>query len=657
MGQMGKQRIAILGGGIAGLVAAFEISDDPSWADNYDVTVYQLGWRLGGKCASGRNAEQYQRIEEHGLHILLGFYENAFRVIKQAYAELKRPPGAPLATWQDALKPQSYIVLMEQLRGGNFEPWSLPFPTNSDEPGTGGVLPTPWAIVQMIIGWLKTLLTQSARLPDDKLDTAEALATSRDHDGLFAELERVHDFVHQMEANDLEDDIDWRRIYCGFDLGVAATKGLIASGQIFKAWSKIFELDTLDFRAWLAKYGAHDVSIYSAYIDGMYDLGFSMNGQVGAGTALNGMIRLAMTYKGAVMWEMQAGMGDTIIAPLYLALKARGVKFELFQRVDDIQVANGRVSQIVIGQQVTTKGDYQPLVEVDGLPCWPSEPLYDQLVQGDALRASKENLENWWTAWQDPVPPKILVDGTDYDQVVLACSVGAFPYIAQQVIAASPPFAAMVDALKTTQTQAAQLWLSKSFVDLGWTLPKPVLDGYAEPMDTWSDMTHLLVRENWPTPPQALAYLCSPLPDCEPLPPRSDHGYPFRQLDRVKAGTLAWMTTWAGGLWPKAANENGFDWSLLVAPGSTATGPDRLDTQYWIADWNPSDRYVLAVPNSVDKRLGTRGANIANLFLAGDWLLTGMNVGCVEAATMGGMHASQAICGRPQEIIGDDTQS
>jgi hypothetical protein len=32
-----------------------------------------------------------------------------------------------------------------------------------------------------------------------------------------------------------------------------------------------------------------------------------------------------------------------------------------------------------------------------------------------------------------------------------------------------------------------------------------------------------------------------------------------------------------------------------------------------------------------------------------------MNVGCVEAATMGGMHASRAICGRPTEIIGDET--
>jgi len=151
---MAKQRVAILGGGIAGLVAAFELTNAPNWQDSFDITIYQMGWRLGGKCASGRNREDHDRIEEHGLHILLGFYENAFTVIKAAYAELNRPPTAPLATWQDALKPHSYVVLMEQIASGKFVPWVMDFPMNTDVPGTGGVLPSGWAIVEMIIGWI-----------------------------------------------------------------------------------------------------------------------------------------------------------------------------------------------------------------------------------------------------------------------------------------------------------------------------------------------------------------------------------------------------------------------------------------------------------------------------------------------------------------------
>jgi uncharacterized protein with NAD-binding domain and iron-sulfur cluster len=175
-------------------------------------------------------------------------------------------------------------------------------------------------------------------------------------------------------------------------------------------------------------------------------------------------------------------------------------------------------------------------------------------------------------------------------------------------------------------------------------------------MDTWADMTHLLPRETWPPAlePKNLAYLCSPLPDDGPLPPRTDHGYAQKQAARVKANALSWITTSAAGIWPKTTTAAGFDWNLLVAPGDPVEGPARFDSQYWLATLNPSDRYVLALPNSVQFRLRAHDAGFNNLVLAGDYLRTGMNVGCVEAATMGGMQASRAICGRPTEIIGDD---
>jgi len=53
---------------------------------------------LGGKGASGRNMDHGARIEEHGLHVWAGFYENAFRMMTRCYEELGRPPGSPLAT-------------------------------------------------------------------------------------------------------------------------------------------------------------------------------------------------------------------------------------------------------------------------------------------------------------------------------------------------------------------------------------------------------------------------------------------------------------------------------------------------------------------------------------------------------------------------------
>ena len=663
---MGKQRIAILGGGVGALMAAFEITDADGWQDDFDITVYQLGWRLGGKGASGRNAEHEQRIEEHGLHILLGFYENAFKVLKKAYGLLGRDPSKPLATWQDAFKPHDYVVLMEQLKDASYVPWVMNFPPNSGVPGDGGVLPTPAQLVEMTIGWLKQIFDRSKKLPDrhQNLEAAHLHAKLGNHDRVLDELEKVHAWLHDKVRgfeDDLEAAIDWRRDFITCDLGFAAMRGVIESGVVRSGdW---FTQDHLDFRAWLLKYGAHTISVNSAYITGMYDLGFSLEGQVGAGTAINGILRMCWTYKGAVMWKMQAGMGDTIFVPLYEVLKNRGVKFEFFHRVDEITLSKEGtyVETITIGRQATPKsGSYDPLVSVLDLECWPSEPKYELLEQGDALKRGEVNLEDWWTSWKDPAEPLVLTFGAEtngFDRVILGCSIGIFEYIAKDIIAKNKPFRDMVANVKTTQTQAAQLWLTPDLAGLGWTLESPVLDGYAEPMDTWADMTHLLGREDWsksPVVPKNLAYLCSPLPDTVwPLPPRSDHTYAEKQNEAIKANAISWLQKSSAGLWPATQKNGDFNWDLLV--GSDATGPARFDSQYWIATWNPSDRYVLAMPNSVQYRLTTQGHGIGNLYLAGDYIKTGMNVGCVEAATMGGMHASRAICGRPEHIVGDLT--
>ena len=86
---MQKEKIAILGGGVGGCTAALWLTD-PIHKGKYEVTLYQLGWRLGGKGASGRNLDPNlgHRSEEHGLHIWFGFYENAFRTIRKAYREM-----------------------------------------------------------------------------------------------------------------------------------------------------------------------------------------------------------------------------------------------------------------------------------------------------------------------------------------------------------------------------------------------------------------------------------------------------------------------------------------------------------------------------------------------------------------------------------------
>jgi uncharacterized protein with NAD-binding domain and iron-sulfur cluster len=120
---MVKKRVAILGGGIGAMTAAFQLTNTEDWQDELEVTVYQLGWRLGGKCATSRNRAVRDRIEEHGIHYLLGFYENTFHVIRQVYAECQTH-GLPLpfATWSEAFRNQTSITAMVD-EGDHFTPF------------------------------------------------------------------------------------------------------------------------------------------------------------------------------------------------------------------------------------------------------------------------------------------------------------------------------------------------------------------------------------------------------------------------------------------------------------------------------------------------------------------------------------------------------
>lgn len=85
-----KKRVMVLGGGPSALAAAYYLARQ---RDRFEVELYTLGWRLGGKCAAGRNPDAADRIEEHGLHAFVGFYENAFRTMRDVYTDA----GLPIA--------------------------------------------------------------------------------------------------------------------------------------------------------------------------------------------------------------------------------------------------------------------------------------------------------------------------------------------------------------------------------------------------------------------------------------------------------------------------------------------------------------------------------------------------------------------------------
>ncbi|HTU63752.1 MAG TPA: NAD(P)-binding protein, partial [Polyangiales bacterium] len=82
--------MTILGAGPAGLATAWELSrkNVEHGGGLYDITVYDMSWRPGGKCASGRTDTADRRIVQNGTHYVFGVYRNMFQMLGEAYAIL-----------------------------------------------------------------------------------------------------------------------------------------------------------------------------------------------------------------------------------------------------------------------------------------------------------------------------------------------------------------------------------------------------------------------------------------------------------------------------------------------------------------------------------------------------------------------------------------
>jgi uncharacterized protein with NAD-binding domain and iron-sulfur cluster len=721
--QVAPKKIAVLGGGVAAMTAAFYLTDQPGWQNQHEVTVYQMGWRLGGKGASGRNLAMAERIEEHGLHIWFGFYQNAFKTIQRAYELLDRPAGAPLATWQDAFKPQNSFVLSE-LIDGRWRQWLIDTPDMPGVPGSGDETIGLWDIALTMYEWIKMWLSELESLQIVSTTTTVAVAET-DDDGwlqvLAEHVERtvesivsdVHSvfgaalsfaqslpdlreqsarhhslqastlkgvrkalqsaYAEQAENSEVFDDL--RRLYICIDLAVTSLLGMLEDDVFEKGFDVI---NDEDLYAWLTRHGATPrISVHSAPIRGLYDLVFGYEDgdfdkpNFEAGTMLRGIFRMTCGYQGGIMWKMQAGMGDTVFTPFYEVLKARGVKFEFFHKVEElIPDASGKaVGQIRMTRQVDLAVDeYNPLRTVKGLECWPSEPRYEQLdpAQAQLLQAGGVNLESNWSDWPElyqkkfgkPLPTLTLQRGVDFDDVVFGISADSVALLCPQLVARSKPLQDSCKYIKTAATQAYQVWLNKTIQQLGWTYygrdnEEPVLTAFSEPFDTWAPMDQLLCRETWPPQfePKNVSYFCSALPVAS-YPPFSDHGFPARMAEQVKQSAIEQLKHHIWALWPAIATPQGFDWASLVDT-SGAQGEKRFDSQYWRANVDPSERYVLTVVNSTQYRLQTDGTGFNNFYVTGDWIKTGVNAGCVEAAVMAGMQTSRALCGHPALIVGE----
>jgi uncharacterized protein with NAD-binding domain and iron-sulfur cluster len=457
------------------------------------------------------------------------------------------------------------------------------------------------------------------------------------------------------------------------DVGVALISGVVF--DVMLAGIAIVELDRMEFREWLLRNGAMRDSVFqSRAVRALYDTMFQYcegdlrRPSYAAGTAAQAVLRLYGSYKGGYAWEMQSGMGEVVVAPIYKVLKQRGVQFNFFHKLTRIELTPDRsaIKCLHFDQQVKLKdGTYDPTIDPTadrpGLVHWPAMPRWQFIVDGCELCKRGVDFESHWCS-EPPVDCPKLEQGVHFDDAILAIPLGAFKQLSaaqgpcDEIIAASDRFRAMTEALVLVPSISVQAWCTRDLGDLGWTCGKPAIVSGPEPLDIWADMSQVLHYENWDaseSKPRSLHYFCNVLASQLYRRPPDEEDVPCRAAALARELTVEWLEKKAHFVWPRSVENGEFIWNVLFDPEERC-GSDRIDIQVTRANVDPSSCCVASAAGTTEWRLKTDESGVRHLYLAGSWVDTGFSTECIEAAAMSGLQASRAICGSPKLVVGED---
>ena len=591
-------RVLVLGGGLAGLTAAYHLTD-PARSKAYQVTVVQQGHMLGGKGASWRNAAQHDRIEEHGVHVIFGFYKNFLKLMEEVYGELTRDPNLFPSSYLEAFKPIGKVVLND----GQHD-YTVFLPEN----------PAGWDLdeADTVVEALQTFklwLEETFELSVNVLGNVGATLTSP----------VAHDLI-------------------GF-----ATALFVGIWKDTLAGKTRADLDAEDFRDWLKRHDgllipgrSWDGPASQVPYDGIFSYPGPILGQgaISAWVAAWGMARLLTSYRGSPYYFMDAGMGEAVFAPLYELLRARGVRFEFMSLASQVEVTGGRVSKVIVTRQETIHGGpdaYQPLIRVKQTPTWPQHPDATQMTNTGIGGA-----DPYSDATTGSTGQVTLLDGTHFDHVV--CAMPA-PVTASVLTGALTPELAAIANIETVATMHLQAWTTDTLANLGWKWGQTALGAFEQPLNSMMTCDRILHLESWGAGgPQGCLYLSGPLVTAwstDPTDPAQ------RAAAEASAQTIAqnFMQAHFAKLLPGADDGfGGFDF---------AYEQDR----YVRANIDHWQRFTLATPGGLANRPWPVVPGVANLFLAGDWTRNGIDIPCMEATTVSAMLAVQGITGDDLGVI------
>jgi uncharacterized protein with NAD-binding domain and iron-sulfur cluster len=679
---MATKRIAVLGGGIGGLSTAYEIvCKHPE----HEVTVFEMSWRLGGKCASQKNLAIGERNEEHGIHVLFGCYENAFHLLKRVYAELG-------LDWKHVFIGEPGFTIFDK-SGDSWEPWTFTLPRLPGEPGNRvdppSRFPSVFELAKRGLRWVwdHVLQRASAHMPAWALQELKArvekifdqLDAGPTEQHIGKALEKLEDAFERFDklanvqrrlANALHGRVSWsapskplRQLRVVAEIGLAAGAGLLRASIRGR---RLYDLNDVDFIEWLKMNaiggGLSQTAEKSGPLRMIYEASFAYEDgdtnrpNYAAGTVLYVLYRMLIDYRGYQTYKMRNGTAEALITPLYRALLNRNVRFEFFHRVDEIALTADQrnVKAVRFGvQSKAINGSYEPLI--DGTDSWPTRPKYELLENGNILDQSDELVPSGYDL-DDPrtaAPPfaqRTITwrgDGgggeDSFDDVILAIPPAASRRACKALERSNTVgnrWRNMFDGLKDTPTQSCQIWFDRDAKQLGWKGdPGSALTGaYEQPLSNWADYSCVLASEKWPVDVRSVAYLCGCLVETSDL--KTFRPAYWRQV--MQENAEKWLEKNSDLLWPSLFVAGQLDWNRLVDLGGKQ-GKERLAAQYVRANLSPSGRYLLSVKGSFKYRLAAWESGFDNLFLAGDWTRNGADNGCVEATVMSARRAARAI--------------
>ncbi|MCH2032838.1 MAG: NAD(P)-binding protein [Tenacibaculum sp.] len=452
-----KKKVCVLGGGIAGLTAAYELTNELNWQDKYDITIYQMGWRCGGKATSG--VGKNGRIEEVGVHIFQGWYHNAFRMVKEVYHEINEKniaPENPFKSWQDAFIANPYTFNVEyNEEQDKWKNWPMVFPNNNYEPGTElqtdfvtlfkeglgiffeTLLGSPYQnnkngklkLKSRLVNRLFFKSTNSTKKNTSNKESISyrffnkflkwnfnmsenfILKLCRNKENFITKIlvkcfKGFISFIQFLIKNIGKRANGLRRTLLMLELGAVCLKGVFS--EVYNSDNNEYEWDKInkyDFREWLVKHGATNELLDFAIVRFIYYGTFGNvyggnnveeKGKIGADIGIK-MITRIPSYKGCFVYYLAAGTGGTFIAPLALVLKNRGVKFKYFHKVTNIKYSDtDHIEEINFDIQVELKNknlEYNPFVIQNGIHQWTSKPDYSQIEENQAQRIQENNID------------------------------------------------------------------------------------------------------------------------------------------------------------------------------------------------------------------------------------------------------------------------